>query len=282
MLGIKKILVVIDSRKAQQPALRQAVELARTCDATLHILAPFDNPSADSLTQLEQTVAPFMEEATPFHLHEHWNEHLTDTILDVQQAEQCQLIVKDARPFKPLKNTFKTPNDWSLLRQSPVPVLLIKTDSSWHQAPILAAINADPDDVHHAAMNHAILEYACGLASAYASEAHVATAYPTTHLAARSYEDSITDEAAYRQNGMTYTQHYGIDPHNLFVQPGPADTVIARLTRESGAHLLVLGTHARTGLSAFAIGNTAEQLINQIDTDILVLEPGQLTDSTND
>lgn len=273
MRGITKILAVVDSRKDQQLALNRAAQFSRISGAALHILAPNPNASIESMSRLEMLAAPLMEEGLEVYLHEAWHDSLTDTIIHVRQVERCHLIIKDARPFKAVKNTFRTPNDWSLLRRSRVPVLLVKTDTPWEHAPILAAINADPDDHHHSVMNTAILDYASELAFAYSSEVHLAAAYPTTHLAARHYEDEITDEEAYRHHCTEYAQRYSFDEKNLFVRPGPTETMVPQLIRESDARLLILGTHARTGLSAFAIGNTAEQLINQVNTDILVLQP---------
>ena len=273
MRGITKILAVIDSRKEQQLALSRAAQFSRISGAALHILAPNPNATVESRSILETLTTPLQEEGLDVHLHETWHNTPTDTILHIQQMERCHLIIKDARPLKPVKNTFKTPSDWSLLRRSRVPVLLVKTDTTWQRAPILAAINADPEDYHHSIMNTAILDYASELAFAYASDVHLATAYPTTHLAARNYPDSITDKEAYRHSCEEYIQRYHLASENIYVEPGPTETLIPELIEKSSARLLVLGTHARTGLSAFAIGNTAEQLINQVDIDILVLQP---------
>lgn len=278
MHGITKILAVIDSRKEQQLALARAAQFSRMSGAALHILAPNPNANSESMGQLNALAAPLKEEGLEVHLHESWHNNLTDTIIHVRQAERCHLIIKEARALKPVKNTFKTPHDWSLLRRSRVPVLLVKTDLDWEQSPILAAINADPDDDHHSAMNTAILDYASELAFAYSTEVHLATAFPTTQLVAAfpthpDGEGSITDEKAYQLKCAEYAQRYELGGHQLFVEPGPTETMIPKLIQQTNAHLLILGTHARTGLSAFAIGNTAEQLINQVEIDILVLQP---------
>ena len=273
MRGISKILAVVDSRKKQQLALNRAIQLCKISGAALHILAPNPHASTESMAKLEALAAPLLADGLEVYLHELWHGTLTDTIIHVRQMERCHLIIKDARPFQPVKNTFKTPHDWSLLRQCRVPVLLVKTDVLWERAPILAAINADPDDYQHGIMNRAILEYTREIAFAYSSEVHLATAYPTTHLAARHYEDGISDREAYRRRCIEYAHEYQFNEEKLFVEQGPTETMIQKLIQESGARLLILGSHARTGLSAFAIGNTAEQLLTQIDIDILVLQP---------
>ena len=273
MHGITKILAVIDSRKEQQLALDKAAQFCRINGAVLYILAPNPNTTEESMNRLKAHASPLSEEGLEVHLHETWHDNLTDTILHIQKTEQCHLIIKDARPYKPVKNTFKTPNDWSLLRRSHTPVLLVQTSNAWNSAPIMAAINADPDDYNHGIMNTVILDYARELASDFSSQVLLAAAYPSVHLAARNYDDSITDEEAYHRNCVEYARQYKLAEDNLLIEPGPTETLIPRLIEKSGAQLLILGTHARTGLSAFAVGNTAEQLITEVDIDILVIQP---------
>ena len=70
-----------------------------------------------------------------------------------------------------------------------------------------------------------------------------------------------------------YARDYHMSEDNLYIEPGPTETLVPKLIEQSGARLLVLGTHARTGIAAFAIGNTAEQLIANINIDMLVLQP---------
>lgn len=40
-----------------------------------------------------------------------------------------------------------------------------------------------------------------------------------------------------------------------------------------GAELVVMGTLGRTGITGFVIGNTAEQILNQIDCSVLAIKP---------
>jgi nucleotide-binding universal stress UspA family protein len=42
---------------------------------------------------------------------------------------------------------------------------------------------------------------------------------------------------------------------------------------EQDIDLLVMGTVCRTGISGFLIGNTAEEVLNQIDCSVLTVKP---------
>ena len=51
---------------------------------------------------------------------------------------------------------------------------------------------------------------------------------------------------------------------------GYSDVAVTEAARELGAHLLVVGTHGRTGLRWFALGSVAESIIRRSSTDVLV------------
>lgn len=273
MRGITKVLVAVDTRKEQQLALNRASQICRITGAALHILAPNPKADANSMVRLEAMAEPLMAEGLEVYLHETWNGSATETIIHVRQMERCHLVVKDAKPVNALKKAFTTPEDWSLLRRCRVPVLLVQSDAPWDRAPILAAINSDPKDHYHSVLNQAILQYATEFADAFSSELHLATAYPTTMLAIQDEGDGLTDKDAYHKRCLEYAQENQLNENNLHVEPGPTETLIPTLLTKTNARLLILGTHARTGISAIAIGNTAEQLISEISTDILVLQP---------
>jgi nucleotide-binding universal stress UspA family protein len=54
---------------------------------------------------------------------------------------------------------------------------------------------------------------------------------------------------------------------------GWARKEIPALAKRIDADLVVMGTVARTGISGFLIGNTAETILNQIDCSVLAIKP---------
>jgi hypothetical protein len=52
----------------------------------------------------------------------------------------------------------------------------------------------------------------------------------------------------------------------------PAPTLL-RAVRQLRGDLLVLGTVARTGVSGFLIGNTAETVLNEVNCSVLAIKP---------
>jgi len=57
------------------------------------------------------------------------------------------------------------------------------------------------------------------------------------------------------------------------VLEGPADVVIPQVAHQISAAVTVIGTVARTGLSGALIGNTAEVILDALESDVLVLKP---------
>ena len=49
--------------------------------------------------------------------------------------------------------------------------------------------------------------------------------------------------------------------------------MIPELAREIKADLIVMGTVARTGISGFFMGNTAETILNRLDCSVLAVKP---------
>jgi len=63
-----------------------------------------------------------------------------------------------------------------------------------------------------------------------------------------------------------------LKPH-LHLVEGYPDDLIPELVVSQGIDLLVMGTVCRTGIAGFLIGNTAEEVLNDVDCSVLALKP---------
>jgi len=59
----------------------------------------------------------------------------------------------------------------------------------------------------------------------------------------------------------------------LHLPKGPAKTMIATSAAGLRADLVVMGTVARTGISGFIIGNTADAILDQLTCSVLAVKP---------
>ena len=69
---------------------------------------------------------------------------------------------------------------------------------------------------------------------------------------------------------------FAISPAHLQIEEGPADVLIPYTAKRLNAALTILGTVARTGLAGVLIGNTAEGVLDALDSDVLVLKPADI------
>jgi nucleotide-binding universal stress UspA family protein len=69
-----------------------------------------------------------------------------------------------------------------------------------------------------------------------------------------------------------------VDDEHLHIEEGPADVLIPFMAHKLQAAVTVIGTVARTGLSGALIGNTAEVVLDALESDVLVLKPQEVED----
>ena len=62
-------------------------------------------------------------------------------------------------------------------------------------------------------------------------------------------------------------------PTALRVKEGRAAGVIVDAADETGADIVVVGTHGRTGIAKFLLGSVTEEIMWRLERDILVVPP---------
>ncbi|MNF97134.1 hypothetical protein D3C84_799530 [compost metagenome] len=209
-----------------------------------------------------------------------WNQSLHQTIVDVQQAEGCGLVVKQHYPDSALKKALLTPEDWKLLRQCPSPVLLVKTAGSWKDKVILAAIDVGNTDLEHRHLHDTIIDHGYDIATLAKAHLHVISAHPSPMLSSAdpTFQLSETIQARYREQCKSFQAEFDIDDDHLHIEEGPADVLIPFMVHKLQAAVIVIGTVARSGLSGALIGNTAEVVLDAVESDVLVLKPQEIED----
>ncbi len=64
---------------------------------------------------------------------------------------------------------------------------------------------------------------------------------------------------------------------HFHVIKGHAQHVVPELASELAADLVVMGTVARTGIAGLFMGNTAEDILTQLDCSVLTIKPPGFT-----
>ena len=278
MHAIRSILVVMTPNQPEDFALERARQIAKITGAHLHLLVcDRRNTHAD---YLEQAAARLKAENLSVSTQQSWRDSFHETIIQAQRAENCRLVVKQHFPENPLKRALLTPDDWKLLRYCPVPVLIVKTSEIWQDGTILAAVDVGNSGSEHRALHASLISNALAAATITGAEIHVFSAHPAPMLSAAdpTFQLRETIEARYREQAKLFIKEFNLNPANMHLKEGPADVLIPRMAKQLGAMLTVVGTVARTGLSGALIGNTAEVVLDALETDVLVVKPKNVMD----
>jgi len=280
MQSIRRILVVIEpsaeTEKVESLALRRACLIAKETDASLHLLIcdrKFDH--SELLATLKQVLQAKGLEVTA---QQEWHESVHQTIIKVQQAEGSDLVIKQHFPDSTLKRTLLTPADWKLLRYCPCPVLMVKTERPWKGAAVLAAVDVGNPDGEHLALHYSIVKYGYHLAQLTGIDLHVIAAHPSPLISAAEpvYELSSSVEDKYRGQCKAFQAEFSIDDDHLHIAEGPADVLIPYTAHHLKAAVTVIGTVGRTGVAGALIGNTAEVVLDSLESDVLVLKSEEI------
>jgi len=282
MQAIRCILVVIDPNQPQELALKRARLIASVSQSRLHLLVcDTKHDHGAHLTALSEQLA---SEGHQVSTQQAWHENIHQTIINVQQAEGCGLVVKQHVPDNPLKRALLTPEDWKLLRYCPSPVLMVKTDKPWTGGNILAAVDVGNADLEHRTLHATIINHGYEIASLADGKLHVISAHPSAMLSAAdpAFQLKETIEARYRDACKQFQEEFQIPDAQLHVEEGPADALIPRVCHQLKAVVTVIGTVARTGFSGALMGNTAEVVLDTLESDVLVLKPNDIIDHLED
>ena len=301
----QNILVVIDPTTDDQKALKRAIDLATSINAKNEnkvnvsaFLSIFDFSyemttilSSDERDVMRQSVINDKELWLKNIIHDLepkidiscqvvWHNRPFEAIIERVIKENYDLVIKGTHQHDTFKSVVFTPTDWHVLRKCPCPVLLVK-DHEWpNNGNIIAALNVGSDEPEHHSLNIKITEEAIQLAELTQANVHLVNSYPGTpvniaieipEFNSTEYNDTMLKH--HEQAMISHANKFDISVVNTHVEEGLPETVIEHVAEKIDAELVILGTVGRTGISAALIGNTAEQVIDQLNCDVLALKP---------
>ena len=194
---------------------------------------------------------------------------------------------------------FFSGDDMHLLRKCPCPVWMVKPQTGESYNRILAAVDVDdsyPSEEFKTrqALNELVMQLAGSLAVSEFAELHVAHAWQVIEESALRHSafmqipenkvnahveqvrkqhakllDALIKEVGAKlgQDAINY-----INPQ-LHMPKGSARKKIPELAKRLQVDCIVMGTVARTGVPGFFMGNTAENILNQIECSVLAIKP---------
>ncbi|MFB2863220.1 universal stress protein [Aeromonas sp. MdU4] len=199
--------------------------------------------------------------------------------------EAHDLVIKAAEPKEGDKG-FKA-IDMALLRKCPCPVWLTRPIQR-HRHAIRVAVAIDPQSStpEGHALSLQLLGVARTLADHCSGELHILScwdyafdAYLRDNVWIKVSEDELHQKtsaikAAHQAALRNLLSVSGIQGHfQLHPLRGLAERCIPSFVAEQHIDILVMGTVARTGIAGFLIGNTAENIVQNLTCSLLALKP---------
>jgi universal stress protein E len=214
-----------------------------------------------------------------------WDYPLHDAIVRKVLDCNADLVVKDTHYHSVLKRSIFSNTDWSLIRNCPSTLLLVKPRPPGQKPCFVAAVDPLHERDKPADLDNKILTTAGELSAALGGELHAFHAYDIAAALAVS-TDSLTMPIALPMREFSdamRTQHtdavnelcakHGVPAERIHVHQGGTRELLMTLTDQLRADAVVMGAVSRSGLKGLFLGNTAEDVLDRLHCDLIIVKP---------
>lgn len=296
--AIKNLLIVVDDALSMPYLLEKAGRLA-TDETRVHVVHVIYEGVAEISTAAVEDSArlkTFILESAEAELEDElekarsrfkhlesatlWNSRTWEAALHAAENVDADLILRatgeSASAGQKVASVIRTPDEWNLLRQATVPVMLVKA-AAWPKEPVVVCA-LDVFDDAHTDLNQEVLKQARQLADVMKADLDVVYSYPLFEPwvgelgAVKSYAEikmAVEEDARARLEELAGMS--GVSYRHLHLEEGQTGPVLAKLVEDAEASLLVLGTHAREGVRGVLLGNTSERILHAVDCDVVTV-----------
>jgi universal stress protein E len=268
IVELTNIFVVYDPIRETQPAFIRACAIAERIAVRIHVFACIHTEIPESegrparisslLTQqkegLDFITSSLLAQGIEVTTEVEWDKDWYQAVVRACVRNNADVVLKSSFKHRPRQRVLQKTSDWTLLRECPCPVLLVKENSSRDMRKVLAAIDIRNDKGTYQALNRNIVDFSQKVLDINDAEVHFINAF-------QGLQASPDRKALAR--------YCGVDVDRIHIQKGGADDVIVAGAKNLNANLVVVGNAARSGLAAMLRGNTVEKVLDRLRCDIL-------------
>jgi universal stress protein E len=304
-MGWRKILFALDRTDHVEPwLLRKLTHLARGLGAEIELFqSAFDwamltqgglgSAASDLETrqtlerrdaELDRVVAAFRSAGVRAHGNVSCEKLGCENILRRVAEWQPDLLIVRSRPHSPVARIALNYIDFKLIETCPCALLLLKTEVSYLNACVLAAV--DPMHPHDepAALDEAIVDTASLLTGAVEGTLHIchalAPSIPRREFRGEARVPEVIRaevSAAYgdraRARVHALARRVTVRDERVHLALGDPAEVVPRFADVLKADVVVMGAVARSALQHILVGHTAERVLDTLRCDVLVIKP---------
>ncbi len=250
------------------------------------LIAAKEKRLAEQREALEDIARPLRDEGFDVIVDVVWDEPVFEGIVRKAIRSKPSMVIRNSHYHHALQRGLFSNDDWNLIRTCPAPLLIArKGKHPGERMNICAAI--DPMHAHDkpAELDHLIIDDAKAMADALNANFSVIHAYDAAAVIAGMAAGSmtpiipdtegITEEVRkeHLQAVKAVTDKHGLTDAQIHHVAGNPRMVLPGFVVDHKIDMLVMGAVSRGFIERTFIGNTAEQVLDRIPCDVLILKP---------
>lgn len=281
----KKLFVVIDPTRDEQPALERATVIGQKSKGRVtafsaiykHIDEMGEANSRKSGKQAElkawkekvaAIAAPCKAKGLKMQQATYWTSDWYSAVSRAAMRAEADLVIKSTFRHGKLQRLLHSTSDFTIMRHSPSPVLLVRERKSFSGKVILAALDIESKDEGHIGLNNAVMKHAHQMSEFTGLPLHVIAATSRkpdfSHLLVGEEPHPDGDEA-------TLAHAFEVERSHFHIVRGDAKRVIPEQAFALKADIVVLGVSKRSGAQGVLVGTTAQKILDKLDCGVLAV-----------
>ena len=269
----KNILAVIDRQSNFQNTFLKSIYLSKRSGAKLTLLETHLNSKNE---QSDELAFILRQNKINFEIKQSKKMTSYKGILQTLNQDEYDLIVKEKSAKHHTFLGLKPSDDWHLLRDSPVPVMLV-TQRKWQaDGHILSAIETESQENSHLKINQNILEHTYCLSDLLDSDVHLLNCFLGENMSmAIECKPVINQKLLHLQHLANLSGNAVHSPAKLHVCEGLPEYGVSELAEEYHANMVVLGTSEHANFINNLTGHTSEYIIDKLACDVLAIKSSE-------
>jgi universal stress protein E len=305
----KRILAVVDPTATSQPACERAATLARSIGARLELFIyeyvpqladsaahEFQNGAwsrsaliDDRLNRLRELRRALAADGADIAIDARWDSPLADGIVRKVLDSSADIVFKDTHYHPFLKRSVFSNTDWTLIRDCPALLWLAKPAAIEAKPRFIAAVDPLHERAKPTELDDRIMSAAKQLCYPLNGELHVFHAFDATPALVTPMDSmapplpirAISDAMRAQHTAAVHelTDAHGIRRESVHIAEGNTRERLIDLAESLHADVAVMGAVSRRGLKRLFLGNTAEDVLDKLPCDLLIVKPANFETS---
>jgi len=211
-----------------------------------------------------------------------WDYPPHEAIVRRAQAIKADLVVAATQRHRLGGRLILANTDWELIRQCPVPVLLVKSPRPYRRPVVIVAVDPFHAHARPADLDARLIDSGATMAKSLRGTMQVFHAYmplwsveavPGAPPMIMPPEAEAAHEELVIREVQALAAAAGVPAKSCHVLMGGVAEELDKAARRTRAGLIVMGAVSRSALARLFIGNAAERVLDRVRCDVLVVKP---------